>query len=314
MAVKVGVRSIDSSAGHENEKPTGFAINEVLKRGFLKRKDFFISTNIYVGKFDEEEAREKLRISIENLGVEYLDLVTIHTLEEGNDANSKEDTFNIICSFLQNEHCNVVGLTFWLSAEMGITYNGRFPECKQRNQLDVHVFVPQGDDAEEHWKVRFPDPDFEETRRVFEETHTRLRELENNPPQGLRENGHRIVFRDRWYPVTNNVAKLKNYHGYSYEKRNKNECTSCSFKVIPFIISLEEFAQLEYYHIHTHNYIWQEKEASFAASRKSNEKRKPRGKVQASFSANLKAAVIKGVVFGIIFSILHVFLRFFFQK
>ncbi|EGT43295.1 hypothetical protein CAEBREN_17276 [Caenorhabditis brenneri] len=76
--------------------------------------------------------------------VDYLDLVTIHTLEDDNEANQRDDTFYIIRSFLKNEHCNVVGLTFWPSPEMAITYNGRFPEFKQRNQVDRMIWRLSG--------------------------------------------------------------------------------------------------------------------------------------------------------------------------
>lgn len=81
-AIKVGYRHFDTARMYENEK----AIGKALKQSGLKREEFFITTKIH-----EHHSIEKTRIlieeALENLEVDYIDLLLIHWPNQDDEIN-----------------------------------------------------------------------------------------------------------------------------------------------------------------------------------------------------------------------------------
>lgn len=73
-AIKSGYRLIDTAAAYMNEEAVGRAI---AKSG-VAREDIFVVTKLWVQDAGYEEAKKAFNISLEKLGLDYLDLYLIH--------------------------------------------------------------------------------------------------------------------------------------------------------------------------------------------------------------------------------------------
>ena len=73
-ALKVGYRHIDTAFAYGNEK----AVGEGIKASGVNREDIFVTTKHWVTMRGYEKATEAIDISLENLGLDYLDLYLIH--------------------------------------------------------------------------------------------------------------------------------------------------------------------------------------------------------------------------------------------
>lgn len=74
QAIDTGYRLIDTAAAYMNEQAVGAAI---AKCGVL-REELFITTKLWVQDAGYEAAKTAIRTSLNNLGLEYLDLYLIH--------------------------------------------------------------------------------------------------------------------------------------------------------------------------------------------------------------------------------------------
>lgn len=73
-AIGSGYRLIDTAAAYMNEQAVGAAI----KKCGVPREELFITTKLWVQDAGYEEAKKAIRRSLDNLGLDYLDLYLIH--------------------------------------------------------------------------------------------------------------------------------------------------------------------------------------------------------------------------------------------
>lgn len=73
-AISAGYRHIDTAFAYGNET----AVGEGIKAIGIKREDVFVTTKHWVTMRGYEKATEAIDISLENLGLDYLDLYLIH--------------------------------------------------------------------------------------------------------------------------------------------------------------------------------------------------------------------------------------------
>jgi len=73
-AIASGYRLIDTAAAYMNEKSVG----EAVKKCGVPRGELFITTKLWIQDAGYEEARKAIRRSLDNLGLDYLDLYLIH--------------------------------------------------------------------------------------------------------------------------------------------------------------------------------------------------------------------------------------------
>lgn len=73
-ALEVGYRSIDTAAAYGNESAVGNAI----RRSGIPREELFITTKLWVQDQGYEHAKKAFETSLNNLGLDYLDLYLIH--------------------------------------------------------------------------------------------------------------------------------------------------------------------------------------------------------------------------------------------
>lgn len=73
-AIRAGYRMIDTAQAYGNEEAVGAGI----KNSGVARDELFITTKIWFRSYEAKDARESVLLSMEKLGVEYLDLVLLH--------------------------------------------------------------------------------------------------------------------------------------------------------------------------------------------------------------------------------------------
>ncbi len=77
-AIDAGYRLFDTAAVYGNEKAVGEAVREAISDGSVLREELFITSKLWVQDMDERSARAGIERSLENLGLEYLDLYLLH--------------------------------------------------------------------------------------------------------------------------------------------------------------------------------------------------------------------------------------------
>ena len=78
-AIKAGYRHIDTAESYENESEVGYAINECIAQGIVKREDLFITTKLSAHHDNGYENTIKyFEYSLNRLGLDYVDLYLIH--------------------------------------------------------------------------------------------------------------------------------------------------------------------------------------------------------------------------------------------
>lgn len=82
-AIKHGYRSIDTAAIYQNETGVGQGILEGMEKTGIKREDLFITSKVWNDDLGYEETLKAFEISLEKLGLDYLDLYLIHWPKEG---------------------------------------------------------------------------------------------------------------------------------------------------------------------------------------------------------------------------------------
>ncbi|UXI18069.1 hypothetical protein NH340_JMT04012 [Sarcoptes scabiei] len=77
-AIDIGYRHIDTADFYQNEKAIGQALEDLFKSGKINREDLFITTKVWSNHHSKSLASQSVRDSLENLRLDYLDLVLVH--------------------------------------------------------------------------------------------------------------------------------------------------------------------------------------------------------------------------------------------
>jgi len=76
-AIKLGYRHIDTAQIYGNERAVGAAIKKSKSLG-LERKDFFITTKIWITDFEKGKAKRQVDEMLKRLDTNYIDLLLLH--------------------------------------------------------------------------------------------------------------------------------------------------------------------------------------------------------------------------------------------
>jgi diketogulonate reductase-like aldo/keto reductase len=77
-AINSGYRHFDTAYRYNNEKGIGTALKELIAQNRIKREDVFITSKVWNNFHSRPLVVEGLKISLKNLGLEYLDLALVH--------------------------------------------------------------------------------------------------------------------------------------------------------------------------------------------------------------------------------------------
>lgn len=88
-AISVGYRHIDTAQVYRNEEGVGKGI----KASGIKREELFITTKVSAEIKNYEEAKKSIDISLQKLGLDYVDLILIHNRKPWSQQNSPNNFF-----------------------------------------------------------------------------------------------------------------------------------------------------------------------------------------------------------------------------
>lgn len=77
-AVKSGYRLIDCASVYQNEKEIGETLKKLFQDNIVTREELFITGKVWNDMHGEEEVTASCRKSLEDLGLDYLDLYLVH--------------------------------------------------------------------------------------------------------------------------------------------------------------------------------------------------------------------------------------------
>jgi len=77
-AIKAGYRLIDEAAAYDNEKECGQGIAKAISDGLITRKDIWVTSKLWNTYHRKEYVRAACKRSLDDMGLEYLDLYLIH--------------------------------------------------------------------------------------------------------------------------------------------------------------------------------------------------------------------------------------------
>jgi diketogulonate reductase-like aldo/keto reductase len=75
-AIEIGYRAIDTAYDYDNEKAIGEGVKKAIASNLVKREDLFITTKVWC-TFHHNPI-EGLKLSLNDLGLDYADLVLVH--------------------------------------------------------------------------------------------------------------------------------------------------------------------------------------------------------------------------------------------
>ena len=78
QAIKIGYRHLDSAADYGNEVEVGYGIKDSISRGYCKREDLWITSKLWNTYHSKEHIQKACERSLNDLGLDYLDLYLIH--------------------------------------------------------------------------------------------------------------------------------------------------------------------------------------------------------------------------------------------
>ncbi|CAO3668647.1 hypothetical protein G6F70_007613 [Rhizopus microsporus] len=77
-AIKTGYRLIDAALLYQNEAEVGKAIKRALSDGIVKREELFVISKLWNSHHSKEAVKKAIKVTLEDLGLDYLDLYLIH--------------------------------------------------------------------------------------------------------------------------------------------------------------------------------------------------------------------------------------------
>jgi len=99
LALEAGFRQLDSSERYRNEKEVGEAMQEVFKKGKIKRGDVFIATKLWNNNHRPERVKPAFEASLKRLQLDYVDLYLIHTpfaFQPGDEQDPRDENGKVI--------------------------------------------------------------------------------------------------------------------------------------------------------------------------------------------------------------------------
>ena len=93
-SIKAGIRLIDNASRYGNEKEVGEGIKRAIKDGLCKREDLYIISKIWLN--DRKDPEEAIRKTLNNLGLDYLDLYLDHWPSGKDYRKDPSDKFDLI--------------------------------------------------------------------------------------------------------------------------------------------------------------------------------------------------------------------------
>lgn len=134
-AIAVGYRSIDTAQAYFNEEAVGNAI----KKSGIDRKEFFITTKIWISNFGYEKAKASIEESLKKLQTDYIDLMLLHQ-----PFGDYYGAYRAMEEVYKAGKIRAIGVSnFYADRYLDLAH---YMEIKPAvNQVETHIFHQQGE-------------------------------------------------------------------------------------------------------------------------------------------------------------------------
>ena len=138
-AIQSGYRLIDTAASYGNEEAVGEAVKECIDEGIVTREELRITSKLWVQDTDYESAKTAFEVSLQKLGLEYLDIYLIHQA-----MNDYYGAWRALEELYEDGKVKVIGVcNFYPNQLMDLCLH-----CKTKpmiNQVEMHPFFQQNE-------------------------------------------------------------------------------------------------------------------------------------------------------------------------
>lgn len=137
-AIKVGYRGIDTAASYGNEKAVGEAIRQCIKEGIVQREDLFVISKMWVQDMKNyETATIAIQNSLENLGLDYLDLYLEHQA-----MGNYFEAYRAMEDAYKEGKLRSIGVSNFFPSVL-VNFNENVEVIPAVNQVELHPFFAQ---------------------------------------------------------------------------------------------------------------------------------------------------------------------------
>ncbi len=158
-ALEAGFRQFDAAERYRNEKEVGEGMQEVFKRGTVKRDEVFIGTKLWNNNHRPQRVKAALEASLKRLQLDYVDLYYIHTpfaFKPGEDQDPRDeygkliydegvtlmDTWHAMETLVDEGKCKAIGLSDISLADLkSVVEAARIEPAAV--QVESHPYLPQ---------------------------------------------------------------------------------------------------------------------------------------------------------------------------
>jgi len=158
-ALEAGFRHFDCAERYRNEREVGSALQAGLAAGNIAREDIFVTTKLWNSNHRPERVAPAFEVSLERLGLKYLDLYLIHTpfaFQPGDEQDPRDqngnvlydhdvtllDTWKALEKLVDHGKCRAIGLSdVGLNELKPIYESARIKPAAV--QLESHPYLPE---------------------------------------------------------------------------------------------------------------------------------------------------------------------------
>ncbi|MEV7423627.1 MULTISPECIES: aldo/keto reductase [unclassified Streptomyces] len=142
-ALEAGYRSIDTAAIYGNEEGTGKA----LAQSAIAREDLFVTTKLWNGDQGYDSTLRAFDVSLEKLGLDYVDLYLIHWPKPA--ADTYVDTYKAFEKILADGRAKAIGVSNFLPEHLERLL-GETSVVPAVNQIELHPQLQQAESRAFH--------------------------------------------------------------------------------------------------------------------------------------------------------------------